>query len=103
MVEVRKNKGRYNKICLVIDDFTTDENCINTEFQDNKNSQFITFDSPKKGKMDSNGSFQKSSSRSLMISDSIFDKQIPFLKYFFKVLEKFIYIFATKKMLKLQI
>ena len=53
MVEIRKNDGRYNKICLVIDDFTAGANCTDTKFQDNKDSQFITFESPKKGKIDS--------------------------------------------------
>ena len=104
-MKIRKIRGQdhYKNVCLVIDDFTADENCTDPEFQDNKDSQFITFESPKKGKIDSYGSFQKFSSRSLMISGSIFYKKIPFLKYLFKVLEKFVYIFATKKMLKLQI
>ena len=54
-MEIRKIDGHdnYKNICLVIDDLSTDENCTNIEFQDDNNSQFITFESPKKGKIDS--------------------------------------------------
>ena len=54
--------------------------------------------------VESYGSFQKfPADFSAWFLGVFLTKKIPFLKYSFKVLEKFIYIFATQKMLKLQI